>query len=181
MSGNDHSTSYVLPPPDNRGHGYSKKRGGKYYDKGDDKCSSLTPAAAYIIWFIILVVLIWILRAFAIKWFSTIVFAFVISSIILCFIFPIDMRDGKYNFNTGDALFGIIVVFTIILLIIWFIWKVFTDREEGRGDKGWGWNSWWSGNSSYSKGNPGHGNPGHGNPGDYGKVGTNHIINNGPF
>jgi hypothetical protein len=120
------------------GSSYNKKDRdcNKRYPRGEFDCdSNITPWGAYIIWFIILIVLIWILRAFNVRWFSAVVFSLVISAIVLSFIYPFKIKHGKYQFCNADSLYGIIVAFTVIILIIWFIWKVFTDRERHQYDK----------------------------------------------
>lgn len=107
----------------------------RYPRKKDDCCNSnISPWGAYLIWFIILIVLIWILRAFNIRWFSAIVFSLIVSCIVLSALYPFKTKNGKYEYCSSDALFGVISVFSIILVIIWFIWKVFTDRDctEGK-------------------------------------------------
>lgn len=98
----------------------------KHYD---DCNSNISPWGAYLIWFIVLIVLIWILRCFNISWFSAVVFSLVVAWIVLAAVYPVKYRHGKYEYCNADALLGIITVFTVILVIIWFIWKVFTDRE----------------------------------------------------
>jgi len=103
---------------------YTEHYPGKY-----DCGSNLQPWAAYLIWFIVLIILIWILRAFGIRWFSAVVFSLVVSWIVLTCIYPYHIRDGKYQYCSSDVLLGLITVFTVILLIVWFIWKVFTDRD----------------------------------------------------
>ena len=109
---------------------YNKHHNEHYPTKSYDDCqSSISPWGAYIIWFIILIVLIWILRAFGIKWFSAVVFSLVVAAIVLTCIYPFQFRKGKYEYCSSDALYCLIMLFTIILLIIWFIWKVFTDRD----------------------------------------------------
>jgi magnesium-transporting ATPase (P-type) len=99
------------------------------YDYCDDDC--IQPWVAYLIWFIIFIVLIAILRAFQIRWFSTIVFSLIVSLIVLGFIYPFNTnyKTKKYEWCSDDAFFGFLCVITIVLLIIWIIWKVFTDRD----------------------------------------------------
>ena len=143
--------------------GSDHKKGKKDCDryprkKCDDDCTSnLSPWAAYLIWFIVLIVFIGILRAYGIRWFSAVIFSLIISWIILACVYPFDKTDCEYNYHSNDAFFGFITTLTVILLIIWVIWKVFTDRPhhgqhhhaahhadgvklEPTGDAGWNWN-----------------------------------------
>jgi len=116
------------PEPQYGDSAYKSDYGERY--PGNYGCgSNLSPWAAYLIWFIVLIILIWILRAFGIRWFSAVVFSLVVSWIVLACIYPYQIRDGKYQYCSSDVLLGLITVFTVILVIVWFIWKVFTDRD----------------------------------------------------
>lgn len=108
------------------------------HDSGFGKKSTISAGAAFIIWLIVLIVIIWILRAIGIRWFSACIFGLLIAACVLCFIFPLRVVRGKYIFKSEDSLFGIIILITLILLIIYIIWKVFTDYDSSRRPSWWG-------------------------------------------
>lgn len=104
--------------------------------KKDCNDSCISPVAAYIVWLVILIILIIILRAVGIRWFSTIVFSLVVAWIVLAIIYPVKFENGIYCYNSYDCLYGFITLVTVILLVIYLIWKVFTDRMPKEGEKG---------------------------------------------
>lgn len=111
------------------GSGHDEQYASKGYYEDDECCNNISPLAAFIIWFIVLIVLIGILRCFKIRWFSAIGFSAVVAAIVLSAIYPFQTHNGKYEYCNTDALYGIIICFTVILIVIWIIWKVFTDIE----------------------------------------------------
>lgn len=104
--------------------------------KKDCNDSCISPVAAYIIWLVILIILIIILRAVGIRWFSTIVFSLVVAWVVLAIIYPVKFENGIYCYNSYDCLYGFITLVTVILLVIYLIWKVFTDRVPKEGEMG---------------------------------------------
>ncbi len=103
------------------------------------KKSSISVGVALCIWIVVLIILIVILRAIGIRWFSTIVFSSIVAAFVLCFIFPLRFSHGKYIHKSEDGIFGLILVITWILLIVYIIWKVFTDYDQNRSESSW-WN-----------------------------------------
>ena len=96
-----------------------------------DSTSRISSGWALVIWLIIFIILIVILRAIRIRWFSNIVFSALVAAFILPWIFPLRFTPrGKYIHKSEDWLLGLILFSTAILVIIYIIWKVFTDREE---------------------------------------------------
>ena len=91
---------------------------------------AVSAGVAYFIWLIIFIVLIWLLRAIGIRWFATIVFSLLISAIILTLIYPLQFINGKYIRKSEDTFFHIIQTVKIVLIIIYIVWKIFTDRED---------------------------------------------------
>ena len=130
--------------------------------KRDSKCNTrkgrkISVGVAVCIWIVVLIILIIILRAIGIRWFSTIVFSALVAAVVLCFIFPLRFSHGKYHHKSEDGIFGLILVITWILVIIYIIWKVFTDYDQNRGKSSW-WDGYGSGSGSkhmsYSMGSP---------------------------
>lgn len=145
---------------------------GKDFDdfkRNSGKKTCISAGAALIIWLIVLIILIVILRACRIGWFSAIVFSAIVAAFVLCFVFPLDIKNSRYRHKSEDSIFGLIWLVTAILVIIYIIWKVFTDRDESyqSSDSWWGdsWGSegktiYKSGHIDYSVGSPGAGSYG---------------------
>ena len=118
---------------------YSKHKHNSNFSSG--KKSSISVGVALCIWIVVLIILIVILRAIKIRWFSTIVFSSIVAAFVLCFIFPPKFSHGKYTHKSEDGVFGLILVITWILLIVYVIWKVFTDYDQNNSGHSWWGNS----------------------------------------
>ena len=92
---------------------------------------AISAGTSYIVWLIVFIIVLLILRAFRIQWFSAIVFSLLLAWLVLVLIFPIEqsMSDGSYMHDPANNLLGIIGIVTWILAIIYVIVKVFSDRE----------------------------------------------------
>nr|QBK90724.1 MAG: uncharacterized protein LCPAC201_00250 [Pithovirus LCPAC201] len=111
------------------------------------KTGGISVGVALCIWVVVFIILLIILRAIHIRWFSNIVFSALVAAFVLCFIFPLRFSHGKYIHKSEDAIFGLIIVITWILVIIYIIWKVFTDYDDNQGGSSW----WGSSDSSMNK------------------------------
>ena len=118
------------------------------FHKGVGTSTNISAGVAFFIWLVILLIIIWLLRSIGIRWFSTIVFSFIVATFILTLFFPLRFHEGKYIHKSEDALFGLIHLVTWILVIIYIIWKVFSDRDPHR--RG----GWWGGQYYGHKGTP---------------------------
>ncbi len=114
------------------------------------KKSSISVGVALCIWVVVFIILLIILRAIGIRWFSTIVFSSIVAAFVLCFIFPLKFSHGKYMHKSEDGIFGLIIVITWILLIVYIIWKVFTDYDQNRSGHSWWGNSGKSSSYGYN-------------------------------
>ncbi len=118
------------------------KSSSSLHDQKGVHTTTISAGVAFFIWLIVLIIIIWILRAIGIAWFSTIVFSFIVATFILTLFFPLQFVDGRYMHKSEDAIFGLIHLITWILVIIYIIWKVFSDRAPSH-------NGWWGmGNGS---------------------------------
>lgn len=115
--------------------------------------STISVEFAILLWVIILVIVFFILKAYRITWWSSLVFAMLVSWIVLCLTYPFNSccmfgrngseecdddecdRHGKHKGSnskiSNDAgLFCLISSVTIIIVIVYLIQRVFRDRED---------------------------------------------------
>lgn len=96
---------------------------------------------ALLLWIIILVAVFFILKAYRITWWSSLVFSLLVSWIVLCLVYPFSScghfgcrgehcNNDSNGWKTGDALFLFVGLITIIIVIIYLIQRVFRDRED---------------------------------------------------
>lgn len=98
--------------------------------KGKDCENTISRGVAFVIWLVVLIILIWVLRAIGIRWFSAVGASLLFATLILCCVYPCEWNDGVMVLGTKDSLFGFIVFITIVVIIIWILYKVFTDRDD---------------------------------------------------
>jgi hypothetical protein len=111
----------------------------------DDKCKDgkkggISATVAFFIWLIVLIIVVAILRAIGIRWFSAIVFGLLVAAVVYCAFSPLRFEHGKYIHKAEDNIFGLIMIITFILVVIYIIYKVFTDYDHSRTG-----GSWWGG------------------------------------
>ena len=111
---------------------------------------------AFLLWVIILVIIFFILKAYRITWWSSLVFALIVSWIVLCLVYPMsrcgnkdkrhssydgytdyesdydcdDHHDDKHEWRSEDALFCLITLVTVVIVLVYIIQRVFRDRED---------------------------------------------------
>lgn len=132
-------------------HPHDAGYGGHHHD--EHTTTGVNAGVAYFIWIIVFLILLWLLRAIGIKWFSTVVFSLIVATFILSLFYPLNIVDGKYVYKSEDALFALIHLITWVLVIIYVIWKVFSDREDNYEQANF---FWWNGNGyncPYPQGN----------------------------
>ncbi len=93
----------------------------------------ISPEFAFLLWILVLIVFFFIVRSFCIKWWPSLVFAFLLAWIVLIAVFPWGLLT-RWSTGTagcyGEGLFAVITIVTIVILIIYIIQRVFTDREK---------------------------------------------------
>ncbi len=116
--------------------------------------STFSVEFALLLWIIILVSVFFILKAYRITWWSSLVFALFVSWILLSLSYPFHSclqfdrrqmtisypeecddedcdRHGKHKESKNiDGIFFLISFVTIIIVIVYLIQKVFRDRED---------------------------------------------------
>jgi len=113
---------------------------------------------AILLWIIVLVIVFFILKTYRITWWSSLVFAMLVSWIILCLAYPFSTcpkfnrnnhsnkyssecrdddfdrhdkhRESEHNITNDDELFLLISLVTILIVIVYLIQRVFRDRED---------------------------------------------------
>ena len=84
---------------------------------------------AFLLWLLVLVVLFFILRSYGITWWSSLVFALIISWVVLVLVYPFEVVNGQYVMQAADKLVALITLITVIIVIVYIIQQVFTDRD----------------------------------------------------
>ena len=124
----DHQDDYDDHSEKHSRRSHRRKRRGR---KDCGAKNTVNEATAFVIWLIVLIVLIWVLRAAGIRWFSAVGFSLLIAAIVLCMVFPCHFEFGRFDFShQKNALFAFILFITFIIVVVWIFYKVFTDRPE---------------------------------------------------
>lgn len=89
----------------------------------------MTPEASVLIWLIVFIIVLLILKAYGIRTWSAIVFALAVALIILMLVYPFRLVNGFYRAQGLDGLVAFIGFITAILIIIYIVQKVFSDRD----------------------------------------------------
>ena len=112
-----------------------KKSSGSRSDSWVDLVFWIISIIVIIFWLIILILFIHSLRAdYHIRWISIIAFV----ALLISFIFlgelvemHIPERGKKIYFGSKDqTIISMLFLITVIVLVVYIIWKVFTDRES---------------------------------------------------
>lgn len=98
----------------------------------------MDPRLALVIFFVVLIILWFLIRAYNIRPFSAFVLALLISIILLGFLY--DPRLAYANRNEGAAqLYGIVMFLAAIIFFLYIIFMAINDKELGP-NKGFNWN-----------------------------------------
>ena len=89
----------------------------------------MNPETAILIWLVVFVLLFVILWFYGIRTWSALVFSLFIALIILLLLFPFRVINGFYRYQTNDNLVAFIFVITVILVTIYIVQRVFSDRK----------------------------------------------------
>ena len=89
----------------------------------------MNPESAILIWLVVFVLLFVILWFYGIRTWSALVFSLFIALIILLLLFPFRVINGFYRYQTNDNLVAFIFVITVILVTIYIVQRVFSDRK----------------------------------------------------